>query len=152
MRWMLAILIIATAALCIYLRDLSPLAALPFALGCLLAAWLCERRLPAGRSQGVSAAVFGVVANVVGAGLNIPLAALPYGSTFDSLRLLWLVIGLSGLVAVVGVALSLRGLVRARGLWKLPSLAGSALSLTPIFVSHQVYLWAVEAGGLRDLW
>ena len=146
----LALLVAAAVALGVLWRDpLQVLLGFTLALGCLMSAWLCERHLAAGRSQGVSAALFGAVANGVGAGLKLRLIMLPYGSSFDSFSLWtaeWTFFGLAG---VTGIALGVRGLVRARRLWKLLALVGLLLSLTPMIVSHEVLAGVVDARGLH---
>jgi len=153
MKWILVVLIVAATVLGVLWRDaLHIVEAVPLVLGCLGSAWLCERRLPAGRSQGASAALFGVAANAVSVCFNIRLLALPYGSSFDSFSTWELRTSFFGLAGVVGIALALRGLVRARKFWKLLAAAGLALSLTHIIVSHRVFLWAIDARALHDLW
>jgi len=112
----------------------------------------CERRFAPRLSHAVSAVVFGVAANVVGVAFSLRLLALPPGSGFDSFSGLTQRLMFFALTGAAGFALTVRALVRARKGWKLLSLAGLALSLTPMIVAHEVYLRVVEARGLYDIW
>jgi hypothetical protein len=153
MRWVLAILVVAAVAAGVMWGDVFQVAAsFALALICIGMAWLCERRSAPGLSQAVSAVMFGVAANVVGAGFSLRLLALPPGSGFDSFSGETLRLTFFALAGVAGLALTARALVRARKGWKLLSLAGLALSLTPMIVAHAVYLRVVEARGLHDIW
>jgi hypothetical protein len=153
MAWVLAVQVAAAVALAIVFRDLPQVSAtLALGLGSLALAWRAERLVVLGKSQAISAVVFGLLANVVSAALSARLLLLPRGSIFDSFHLWTFELAFLALAFFTGLALGVRSLVRAQGAWKLLGIAGSCLSTMPLWTSHVVFLWAVRTRGLVDIW
>jgi len=154
LKWVAGVLAAGTIALVVMWRGLDiggglAVVAVGAALGLV---WLYERRSRRDRPQGISSVLFGLTAQVIAIMPSALLLRLPRGSSFDSFSgwsfdmAFWL------LAALVGITLAVRAVWRAPGAWKLLGVAGLGSILYLGYVSHQVWLWVVNARGLEDLW